>query len=83
LTQRIIPARAGFTHVHPEQSDTPLDHPRSRGVYTVWRFSLMRSRGSSPLARGLRETMLGMYMRLRIIPARAGFTSRGAWRKLT
>ena len=32
------------------------------------------TRGSSPLARGLRDSGLGIHFRFRIIPARAGFT---------
>ena len=56
---------------------TPGDHPRSRGVYDAARAWTSRREGSSPLARGLRCT--GEHVRglLRIIPARAGFTSPG------
>ena len=31
----IIPARAGFTIIHPLGRFIPEDHPRSRGVYPV------------------------------------------------
>ena len=52
---RIIPARAGFTnHTQPVRSPT-RDHPRSRGVYPSLSLCPGRSRGSSPLARGLRR----------------------------
>ena len=53
--ERIIPARAGFT-AQPIKGDVPTkDHPRSRGVYPTLRGSPYGSRGSSPLARGLRS----------------------------
>ena len=49
----IIPARAGFTLTCVSASSTPMDHPRSRGVYgsACRRWGL--ASGSSPLARGL------------------------------
>ena len=81
----IIPARAGFTC----RSWTPLrtagDHPRSRGVYSRPRGYGVGRRGSSPLARGLLIVSDGEEMRLRIIPARAGFTTtrRPSWRPST
>ena len=52
------------------------DHPRSRGVYRLVRAPLKASRGSSPLARGLRERRDRPVDQDRIIPARAGFTRR-------
>ena len=73
----IIPARAGFTRMSRKTVPACEDHPRSRGVY------LMRLRinsfavGSSPLARGLLGVRAAAIRRCRIIPARAGFTSRG------
>ena len=70
----IIPARAGFTL----SSGSPLlpsrDHPRSRGVYTAHFLDGITAAGSSPLARGLRAGDVRCSLRLRIIPARAGFT---------
>ena len=33
---RIIPARAGFTHLVPGRDGRKGDHPRSRGVYPSW-----------------------------------------------
>ena len=71
----IIPARAGFTL--PISREEPLlkDHPRSRGVYrSVWSI-LTEGDGSSPLARGLREEVRDALGDVRIIPARAGFTT--------
>ena len=72
--ERIIPARAGFTREYSRCRDPGWDHPRSRGVYArppLWAF---RDGGSSPLARGLRINAKTQDARLRIIPARAGFT---------
>ena len=51
-----------------------LDHPRSRGVYEMPVAQLIVAVGSSPLARGLRRRGAGRAPRIRIIPARAGFT---------
>ena len=76
---RIIPARAGFTlhartHVHPGR-----DHPRSRGVYTAATQHRTCRRGSSPLARGLRDRPVVTGHERGIIPARAGFTLEDPW----
>ena len=73
---RIIPARAGFTSVIMSRAATLKDHPRSRGVYTVDHTLARNISGSSPLARGLRALARGYADPARIIPARAGFTSR-------
>ena len=51
------------------------DHPRSRGVYTFPSERARLESGSSPLARGLRVDTGRQRRRLRIIPARAGFTA--------
>ena len=76
----IIPARAGFTTRGRRCGRKCGDHPRSRGVYQ----SLTRAGGfgigSSPLARGLRRRGAPHAGALRIIPARAGFTSGRSWR---
>ena len=72
--ERIIPARAGFTHCRPRRGRRPRDHPRSRGVYPALRRGLTSSPGSSPLARGLLLPTHPHACLLRIIPARAGFT---------
>ena len=55
----------------------PADHPRSRGVYGEPVNPGSRSMGSSPLARGLRDTVAISGTNFGIIPARAGFTSMG------
>ena len=50
----IIPARAGFTEWGERSLLGGPDHPRSRGVYVEYLGREGESRGSSPLARGLR-----------------------------
>ena len=54
------------------------DHPRSRGVYSGLSTDQAVSAGSSPLARGLLDDVVAITVGDRIIPARAGFTSRPA-----
>ena len=71
---RIIPARAGFTAPRGCLPERSPDHPRSRGVYLRSRSTSSSTRGSSPLARGLRHSGRGRLRTRRIIPARAGFT---------
>ena len=51
--ERIIPARAGFTHGPSGCRWKHGDHPRSRGVYTPQPVENPVDNGSSPLARGL------------------------------
>ena len=70
----IIPARAGFTPIAPQTRTRAWDHPRSRGVYPPLSPGFSSTPGSSPLARGLRPRPAHDPERLRIIPARAGFT---------
>ena len=81
-TDRIIPARAGFTAPAWCRGQPPGDHPRSRGVYVDSATARRRAFGSSPLARGLHRPRDPGQTRLGIIPARAGFTrrNRGAQR---
>ena len=52
----------------------PRDHPRSRGVYSKTSLHVFRSRGSSPLARGLLCGGGCSFVSDWIIPARAGST---------
>ena len=75
----IIPARAGFTRSAGCCRTRCWDHPRSRGVYAGRRLRPAGTRGSSPLARGLRWQDVRHGRRLRIIPARAGFTLADPW----
>ena len=77
LTAGIIPARAGFTLGRWFWAARRGDHPRSRGVYAGRRETTIGTRGSSPLARGLRSRARALIRPIRIIPARAGFTKRG------
>ena len=72
----IIPARAGSTEGLLRHLRQSPDHPRSRGVYRDRSDRLLRILGSSPLARGLRWMAEGRDSWTRIIPARAGSTSR-------
>ena len=72
--RRIIPARAGFTRPLLVEEGECGDHPRSRGVYRPLMADHLDSPGSSPLARGLRQTHRPTPDLFRIIPARAGFT---------
>ena len=71
----IIPARAGFTRGRPGRRRGDPDHPRSRGVYVSGASCSLRASGSSPLARGLRPAGTRAAGHMRIIPARAGFTT--------
>ena len=71
----IIPARAGFTSAPVIVIGSPGDHPRSRGVYGSTGQVRAHPLGSSPLARGLPPDSESVWVRHRIIPARAGFTS--------
>ena len=55
-SQRIIPARAGFTPPVQARGTAPRDHPRSRGVYSFVPSDVLALSGSSPLARGLQDS---------------------------
>ena len=72
----IIPARAGFTKSRSEGMGGRGDHPRSRGVYLRPVYPHPSVSGSSPLARGLLGRGPQRPAVHRIIPARAGFTTR-------
>ena len=72
--RRIIPARAGFTRAALNSKIIDQDHPRSRGVYGNRVRQTRFGQGSSPLARGLQGREEVDHIRVRIIPARAGFT---------
>ena len=54
-TNRIIPARAGFTTNQRSCDASTPDHPRSRGVYAPVSLESPYWTGSSPLARGLQR----------------------------
>ena len=72
----IIPARAGFTRAARWCPLERRDHPRSRGVYSLFARMVAGVVGSSPLARGLPPAITDLAHAEGIIPARAGFTRR-------
>ena len=74
--ERIIPARAGFTASGTGSSATRGDHPRTRGVYVASATAPATLPGSSPHARGLQDRHRLRGRTGRIIPARAGFTTK-------
>ena len=73
---RIIPALAGNTRASQPRGAADADHPRSRGEYASRLARAARSRGSSPLSRGIPGQQLHNPQLLGIIPALAGNTLR-------
>ena len=71
---RLIPARAGNTRGRPFPSSAARAHPRSRGEHLSVTGKGEDAPGSSPLARGTHAESIGVYLRFRLIPARAGNT---------
>ncbi len=71
---RIIPARAGSTHIIRGVEWERVDHPRSRGEHWHVLSHPFLVQGSSPLARGARVARRVVVVHGRIIPARAGST---------
>ena len=74
--RRIIPALAGNTAWSGCGAGPCTDHPRSRGEYNATATRTGGSEGSSPLSRGIPGLTLDVRVRIRIIPALAGNTSR-------
>ena len=74
LAVRLIPARAGNTELVSRSSTASSAHPRSRGEHTLMFLTADRTLGSSPLARGTPEGVVGVIYTSRLIPARAGNT---------
>ena len=72
---RIIPARAGPTHLSLSVMVSAADHPRSCGANTLTLLRAIYPSGSSPLVRGQHLDLAPGHLPLRIIPARAGPTS--------
>ena len=70
----IIPARAGSTLYESRSGCALEDHPRSRGEHQNTSGAVDELAGSSPLARGAHEQYRSCYVRVGIIPARAGST---------
>ncbi len=73
---RLIPARAGNTRIPRRRKSRRAAHPRSRGEHGCSRSNLWRDSGSSPLARGTLSTGTSRVEIIRLIPARAGNTTR-------
>lgn len=71
---RITPACAGSTHPTNFHSFVPEDHPRLRGEYIFEVGLIGREQGSSPLARGIRRSVIYYLCWMRITPACAGST---------
>ena len=71
---RLIPARAGNTHVFVHRIQGQPAHPRSRGEHRHNEYVLRGIPGSSPLARGTLSVGAVLFSLLRLIPARAGNT---------
>ena len=72
------PRSRGVYHTCFRARACTADHPRSRGVYAPARVVGMPRAGSSPLARGLLESLPEQTRKEGIIPARAGFTMCGS-----
>ena len=71
---RFIPARAGNTAPRPRSPAPAPVHPRSRGEHAWPTAPNPASAGSSPLARGTRDSPRPPPGSVRFIPARAGNT---------
>lgn len=71
---RITHAYAGSTTWSSSQSLSAGDHPRLRGEYIFEVGLIGREQGSSPLARGIRRSVIYYLCWMRIIPACAGST---------
>ena len=82
-TQRIIPARAGFTRRRYGRIPHGGDHPRSRGVYDPALLKVAPTTGSSPLARGLRPDRPGCDVPPLDHPRSRGVYGKQAWAAIT
>ena len=74
--RRIIPARAGQTPCRPARSSRTPDHPRACGANSDKPTSCIQSNGSSPRVRGKPGSQKTKLIAVRIIPARAGQTTK-------
>ena len=72
----LIPARAGKTASRSTSIQRARAHPRAGGENSTASASLWRLLGSSPRGRGKRPDRPDASARLRLIPARAGKTTR-------
>ena len=71
---RLIPARAGNTHVPMTRRNSRTAHPRSRGEHCAVLVVALEAAGSSPLARGTHNIPANVGGIVWLIPARAGNT---------
>ena len=78
--RRLIPARAGKTPGNLLRENTPKAHPRAGGENVMNCFRASLSAGSSPRGRGKPELAHPGPVDERLIPARAGKTTRGQGR---
>ncbi len=72
--QRFIPAGAGNTRYPKDAPDTQPVHPRRRGEHDLCEHDTLPYGGSSPQARGTRESCGLPLLSWRFIPAGAGNT---------
>ncbi len=72
----IIPARAGSTDIDSVLDLRRRDHPRSCGEHQLSDTRGAECKGSSPLVRGAPRVHVSDVVRVGIIPARAGSTTR-------
>ena len=77
---RLIPARAGNIPRRSAVSPPSPAHPRSRGEHRTRSMKKSHGKGSSPLTRGTRSGLRRVILTPRLIPARAGNTTRKALR---
>ena len=74
--RRIIPARAGKTLICTSAGGVRPDHPRAGGENCWASGEVTSTVGSSPRGRGKQLVLSALNFAARIIPARAGKTSR-------
>ncbi len=70
----LIPAHAGSTLVSPCSSCPSWAHPRSRGEHQKEEGDMLTTKGSSPLTRGARSSLVSFFAGAGLIPAHAGST---------
>ena len=71
---RLIPAHAGKTRFRRQNARDPRAHPRSRGENGLLLADQRVVVGSSPLTRGKRALVSGVWSGVGLIPAHAGKT---------
>ena len=79
----LIPAHAGKTDTGGVSTYGHGAHPRSRGENTMMLRHEASTSGSSPLTRGKRVIVVGLDVRLGLIPAHAGKTRNSTRRSWT